>query len=125
MKRQFALRSAAVLVCTLAVAATASGNGEVFFMPAATDQPVELAYVGRIKDSETGRPVTGVSITLTDKRSGLIFPFANDKPGHYRSPDIGASIKDHQRFAQIDTAVGEGRERMERLVEAHALGHVE
>ena len=94
MKRQFTVRSAAVLVCTLGVAATAWGNGEAFFMPAPNGKPVDLVYVGRIRDNHTGRLLQGVTITITDKKSGLIFPFENDTPGHYRSPDVGASIKD-------------------------------
>ena len=31
---------------------------------------------------------------LTDKATGLSFPFTNDKPGHFRSPDVGAAIKE-------------------------------
>ena len=94
MKRKLAVRSAGVLVCTLAFAATSWGNGEMFFMPARSGRPVDLVYVGRIKDKQTGRAIEGVSITITDKRSGLLFPFENNSPGHYRSPDVGAAIKD-------------------------------
>ena len=94
MKRKLAVRSAGVLVCTLAFAATSWGNGEMFFLPASSSRPVDLVYVGRIKDKQTGRALEGVSITITDKRSGLLFPFENNSPGHYRSPDVGAAIKD-------------------------------
>jgi hypothetical protein len=34
-----------------------------------------------------------VYFLLTDKSTGLSFQFTSDKPGHYRSPDIGAAIK--------------------------------
>jgi hypothetical protein len=52
-------------------------------------------YFGRIKDSRTGRSVTdSVYFLLTDKSTGLSFPFTNDKPGHFRSPDVGTAIKE-------------------------------
>jgi len=52
-------------------------------------------YFGRIKDSQTGRSVTdSVYFVLTDKSTGLSFPFTNDKPGHFRSPDVGTAIKE-------------------------------
>jgi hypothetical protein len=35
-----------------------------------------------------------VYFLLRDKATGLSFPFTNDKPGHYRSPDIGTAIKE-------------------------------
>ena len=31
---------------------------------------------------------------LRDKATGLSFTYTNDKPGHYRSPDVGKAIKD-------------------------------
>ncbi len=31
---------------------------------------------------------------VTEKRSGMTFPFVNDRPGHYRSPDIGESVEE-------------------------------
>ena len=31
---------------------------------------------------------------VTEKRSGMTFPFVNDRPGHYRTPDIGESVEE-------------------------------
>jgi len=43
----------------------------------------------------TGRSVTdSVYFLLTDKATGLSFPFTNDKPGHFRTPDVGTAIKE-------------------------------
>jgi hypothetical protein len=98
MKRDSAFRAAARLLFTLgfilALAGTAWANGEEFFAPA-NNGTVDLVYYGRIKDSQTGRSITdSVYFVLTDKATGLSFPFVNDKPGHFRSPDIGAGIKE-------------------------------
>ena len=60
-----------------------------------TDRPPDLVYTGQIRDKVTRRPINDVIYFLiTDKRSGLDFPFVNDAPGHYRSPDVGASVSD-------------------------------
>jgi hypothetical protein len=98
MKRDSAFRAAANLLFILglipALAGTAWANGEEFFAPAKNGK-IDLVYYGRIKDSQTGRSVTdSVYFVLTDKTTGLSFPFTNDKPGHFRSPDIGAGIKE-------------------------------
>ncbi|MEO8257462.1 MAG: hypothetical protein ABI868_08965 [Acidobacteriota bacterium] len=87
-------RSAAIAGVMLALAGTAWANGEEFFAPAKNGK-VDLVYFGRIKDSQTGRSVTdSVYFVLTDKSTGLSFPFTNDKPGHFRSPDVGTAIKE-------------------------------
>ena len=94
MKRDSALRSVAILGFILALAGTAWANGEEFFAPAKNGK-IDLVYFGRIKDSQTGRSVTdSVYFVLTDKSTGLSFPFTNDKPGHFRSPDVGTAIKE-------------------------------
>ena len=94
MKRDSAFRSAAILGFILALAGTAWANGEEFFAPA-KDGTIDLVYYGRIKDSQTGRSITdSVYFVLTDKATGLSFPFVNDKPGHFRSPDVGTAIKE-------------------------------
>src|SRR5579872_6115792 len=94
VKRHLVLLSIATLGFVLGSAPTVAANGEEFFAPA-KDGKVDLVYFGRIKDSRTRRSVTdSVYFVLTDKTTGLSFPFTNDKPGHYRSPDIGAGIKD-------------------------------
>ena len=94
MKRDSAFRSVAILGFILALAGTAWANGEEFFAPAKNGK-IDLVYYGRIKDSQTGRSITdSVYFVLTDKSTGLSFPFTNDKPGHYRSPDVGTAIKE-------------------------------
>jgi hypothetical protein len=99
MKRDSAFRQAAVLGFAVlgfigALAPAAWANGEEFFAPAKNSK-IDLVYFGRIKDSQTGRSVTdSVYFLLTDKSTGLSFPFVNDKPGHFRSPDVGTAIKE-------------------------------
>ena len=99
MKRDSAFRQAAILGFAVlgfvgALAPAAWANGEEFFAPAKNSK-IDLVYFGRIKDSQTGRSVTdSVYFLLTDKSTGLSFPFVNDKPGHFRSPDVGTAIKE-------------------------------
>src|SRR6185295_1572485 len=94
MKRDSAVRSVAILGFILALAGTAWANGEEFFAPAKNGK-IDLVYYGRIKDSQTGRSVAdSVYFVITDKSTGLSFPFTNDKPGHFRSPDVGTAIKE-------------------------------
>jgi hypothetical protein len=95
MKRQSAVFTGALLGFILAVAAgTVWANGEEFFAPA-KNGTVDLVYFGRIKDKQTGRSIKdSVYFLLKDEATGLSFPFTNDKPGHYRTPDVGAAIKD-------------------------------
>jgi hypothetical protein len=94
MKRDWAFRLVAILGFIVALAGTVWANGEEFFAPAKNGK-IDLVYYGRIKDSRTGRSVTdSVYFVLTDKATGLSFPFTNDKPGHFRSPDVGLAIKE-------------------------------
>jgi len=99
MKRDSAFRQAAILGFAVlglieALAPAAWANGEEFFAPAKNSK-IDLVYFGRIKDSQTGRSVTdSVYFLLTDKATGLSFPFTNDKPGHFRTPDVGTAIKE-------------------------------
>jgi hypothetical protein len=99
MKRDSAFRRAAILGFAVlwfiaALAPAVLANGEEFFAPAKNSK-IDLVYFGRIKDSQTGRSVTdSVYFLLTDKATGLSFPFVNDKPGHFRSPDVGTAIKE-------------------------------
>lgn len=90
----------AVLVASTAAlvlsgATTLFANGQLFFMPADRG-PVDLVYFGRVKDARTGRPIrTAVNVYIVDPFTGLYFPFGGDGPGgHFRSPDIGAAIKE-------------------------------
>jgi hypothetical protein len=66
-------------------------NGAEFF-EAENDGKVVLYYFGSIKDSK-GTVLDKVMVTITAKNAGLTFPFRNDTPGHFRSPDIGKSIQ--------------------------------
>ncbi len=99
MKRDSAFRHTAILGFAVlaffaALAPAAWANGEEFFAPAKNSK-IDLVYFGRIKDSQTGRSVTdSVYFLLTDKATGLSFPFTNDKPGHFRTPDVGTAIKE-------------------------------
>jgi hypothetical protein len=74
--------------------ATLLANGESFFLPA-NRGPVDLVYFARVKNARTGRPIEKPPyVTIVDPYSGIILPFVGDKPGHFRSPDIGAAIKE-------------------------------
>jgi hypothetical protein len=66
----------------------------MFFRPAGKNTAVDLVYFGAIRDRATGRPLDFVDVTISAKNVGMTFPFSNDRPGHYRSPDIGLAIKD-------------------------------
>jgi hypothetical protein len=102
MKRESAFLTAAVLGFLLTCSATVWANGEEFFAPA-QDGKIDLVYFGRIKDSRTGRSITdSVYFLLTDKSTGLSFQFTSDKPGHYRSPDVGAAIKGIGEKVNVD-----------------------
>lgn len=89
------LTSSASIVGWLAVASgTLCANGQSFFLPA-DKGPVDLVYFARVKDARTGRPIDKKPyVTLVDPYSGIIVPFVGDSPGHFRSPDIGAMIKE-------------------------------
>ena len=94
MKRDSAFLPVVILGFILAFAGTVWANGEEFFA-APQGGNVDLVYFGRIKDKQTRRSVTDQAVfLLRDKATGLSFTYTNDKPGHYRSPDIGKAIKD-------------------------------
>src|SRR5689334_12922760 len=76
----------------LASGGTLLANGQSFFLPASRG-PVELVYFARVKDARTGRPIQKKPyVTIVDPFTGIVIPFQGDTPGHFRSPDIGASI---------------------------------
>lgn len=83
----------AAFAAGLAMSGFAWANGGEFFLPAPEHGKVDLVYFGHIKDTD-GNYVDDAQITISVKDLGLTFPFENDSPGHYRSPDIGAQIKD-------------------------------
>src|ERR1700682_128336 len=113
MKRDSAFRAVAILGFILACAGTVWATGKEFFAAAGSGK-IDLVYFGRIKDQRTGRSVNDEAIFLIkDKATGLSFPFTNDKPGHYRSPDIGTAIKE----------IGEKVDVNAFVVELHVAGY--
>jgi hypothetical protein len=91
-------RTLAVFLATvglaLALSDLAQANGQQFFRPA-DGKTVNLAYFGRIRDKHTGRPIRQQAFfTIFENSSGMSFPFLNDSAAHYRSPDVGAAVKE-------------------------------
>ena len=87
-------RLAAVVAGLLLASGALLANGQAFFVPA-DKGPVDLAYFARVKNARTGRPIEKPPyVTIVDPYSGIILPFAGDGPGHFRSPDVGAAIKE-------------------------------
>jgi len=85
---------AIVAALVLASAGTLLANGQAFFVPAGRG-PVDLVYFARVKDARTGRPIQKPPyVNIVDPFSGIYIPFQGDGPGHFRSPDIGAAIKE-------------------------------
>jgi hypothetical protein len=116
MKRQQPSRSGVVAIAAglvLASAGTLLANGGAFFIPA-DKGPVDLVYFARVKDARTGRPIQKTPyVNIVDPFSGIYIPFQGDSPGHFRSPDIGAAIKevstqpiDTKQLEIVVTAVG-------------------
>jgi hypothetical protein len=94
MKRQLTVLAIATLGFTLALSDAILANGQQFF-PAASGKAVELVYFGRIKDKKTGKLIRDRAfLTIFDNATGLSFPFMNDSVAHYRSPDVGAAVKE-------------------------------
>ena len=96
MKKQQPNSSGVAIVAALVVASagTLLANGGAFFVPAASG-PVDLVYFARVKDARTGRPIQKLPyVTIVDAFTGIYVPFQGDTPGHFRSPDIGAAIKE-------------------------------
>ena len=95
MQRFSTLRFAATVGLTLAFGTPSGETAKSSSRRQPRDRPPDLVYTGQIRDKVTRRPINDVIYFLiTDKRSGLDFPFVNDAPGHYRSPDVGASVRD-------------------------------
>jgi hypothetical protein len=92
VKRSFT--APAVVAFLFAGTGHVRGNGYEFFTVDRAHS-VKLAYVGQIREKATGRIVREPAyFMVTEKRSGMTFPFVNDRPGHYRSPDIGQSVEE-------------------------------
>ena len=75
----------------LAISGIVWANGAEFF-EAQTGGPAVLYYFGNVKDTN-GNVLDKLMITISAKNVGMNFPFRNDSPGHFRSPDIGKAIK--------------------------------
>ena len=94
MKNALIIASAlAVLVCPTLVSPAWADGYEFFTVD--RGRAVNLVYVGQIRDKNSGQVVREPAyFMVTEKRSGMTFPFVNDRPGHYRSPDIGESVEE-------------------------------
>jgi hypothetical protein len=93
-KRPLAILAVATLGFTFALTDNVHGNGQQFF-PAANGKAIDLVYFGRIKDKKTGRLIRERAFfTIFDNATGMSFPFLNDSVAHYRSPDVGAAVKE-------------------------------
>jgi len=92
MKAPILITAFAVLAST-ALVTPAWADGYEFFT-VDRGKAAKLVYVGQIREKESGRVVREPAyFMVTEKRSGMTFPFVNDRPGHYRSPDIGESVE--------------------------------
>ena len=88
-------KTGAVASLVLVASATLLANGQSFFIVPTNKGPVDLVYFARVKNARTGRPIEKAPyVTIVDPYSGIILPFAGDGPGHFRSPDVGAAIKE-------------------------------
>lgn len=95
MRSRFGSLTLLGLLGVVASGATPAGvvraNGTEFF-DAEHDGEVLLYYFGNVRDTK-GQVVDKFMVTIKDKAAGLTFPFRNDTPGHFRSPDVGKAIK--------------------------------
>jgi hypothetical protein len=93
-QRPLTVLAIATIGFTLALTDVVRGNGQQFF-PAASGKAVDLVYFGRLKDKSTGKLIRERAfLTIFDNASGMSFPFMNDSVAHYRSPDVGAAVKE-------------------------------
>jgi hypothetical protein len=92
------LTTALGVLASMALVTPAWADGYEFFT-VDRGKPVNLVYVGQIREKNTGRVVREPAyFMVNEKRSGMTFPFVNDRPGHYRSPDIGESVEELAGF---------------------------
>jgi hypothetical protein len=96
MKRPLKLMAlgGSILGIGLMASGLALANGGEFFLPAPEHGHVDLVYFGHIKDTD-GNYLDQAEMTIHVDGIGMTFPFDNDTVGHYRSPDVGAQIKDN------------------------------
>jgi hypothetical protein len=94
MKNALVLAFALGVLASPIVVSPAWADGYEFFT-VDRGKAVNLVYVGQIRDKQTGRMVREPAyFMVTEKHSGMTFPFVNDRPGHFRSPDIGESVEE-------------------------------
>jgi len=114
-----------LVACALVVsfAGSASANGSAFFKPAGSNEKVDLVYFGKIKGTR-GQNLDFVECEISD---GVFeVRWENDRPGHYRSPDIGKFIKGYG--APVDpkalfiTCFADGHEVVSQRVPRRAQG---
>ena len=94
MKNAVIIASALAVLVSPTLVSPAWADGYEFFT-VDRGKAVNLVYVGQIRDKHSGQMVRQPAyFMVTEKRSGMTFPFVNDRPGHYRSPDIGESVEE-------------------------------
>ena len=94
MKNALITASALAVLVFPTLVSPAWADGYEFFT-VDRGRAVNLVYVGQIRDKNSGQVVRQPAyFMVTEKRSGMTFPFVNDRPGHYRSPDIGESVQE-------------------------------
>src|SRR5262245_34245620 len=95
IRREFRIAGCLGLVSFLFVLAmphAASANGAAFFKPAGGNEKVDLVYFGKLKGTR-GQNLDFVECEVSD--GTLDLRFENDRPGHYRTPDVGKFIKEY------------------------------
>jgi hypothetical protein len=85
------IRFLVISVIALCASAAVLANGVEFFN-AQNDGPAVLYYFGHVKDTN-GQVLDKIMVTVSAKNIGMNFPFRNDSPGHFRSPDVGRAIQ--------------------------------
>src|SRR5262249_24172487 len=88
--QRFIGRGLIVLLVAVPGASMVWANGEEFF--GTKDTKLDMYYFGHIKDTD-GKVLDNAVVTVVAKNISMKFPFRNDAPGHFRSPDIGKAIK--------------------------------
>jgi hypothetical protein len=89
--RRAALVGYVVFGTALMISGLAWANGQEFFEAPAGN--VDLVYTGRVRDIN-GRFLARAEVVIWSEELGLTFPSITDDNGHYRSPDVGANIKE-------------------------------
>lgn len=102
---------------------SAFANGSAFFKPAGSNEKVDLVYFGKLKGTR-GQNLDFVECEVSD---GVFeVRWENDRPGHYRSPDVGKFIKGYG--APVDpkalyiTCFADGHEVVSQRVPNKAKG---